>query len=124
MMGVLFNVPPPILSPDKLPPTTTADKTIVDIAAHRKFPVINSSADEWEPAPSVKEGQWNAVHDAWKNPTLGTGSRGAARFVDLFASAFHWDKTGFKLTSLASLPKRMDARFDDLFVAAPLISKG
>jgi hypothetical protein len=42
------------------------------------------------------------------------------QFVQLWAKAFKWDET---LSSIARLPKNMDRRFKEVFVAAPLMTK-
>lgn len=126
-MGVLFNVPPPILSLDKLPAAGTADKNIEEIPAEKQFPPVTSSNGRWEPAPhpaGEDDQKWKSVHDTWNNPSLGKGGEGQAGFVSLLAEALNWDNTDSRLSKLAGLPKRMNERFDDLFIAAPLISKG
>ncbi|KAI9932538.1 hypothetical protein ASPWEDRAFT_100311 [Aspergillus wentii DTO 134E9] len=124
MMGVVFNVPEPTLSPDKLPIAETADKNIVELKSALDFPVVEPAAIEWEPSPSSGKEQWNDVRKAWKNPSLGKGDQGQTGFVSGFAKALGWDNSESKLSKLAGLPKQMDKRFNDLFVAAPLISKG
>lgn len=110
------------MSPDRLPVFNTATNDMVTLKSIKSFPGTAPSHEEWEPAePLEGDKQWDAVHKAWKNPVLGTGSGGQAGFVAKWAEVFNWDVAS--MSRLAALPERMDKRFNGLFASAPLITK-
>lgn len=117
-----MTVPKPLMSADKFPVFNIASNDLEKLEATKNFPGNDLSHPEWEPDEPLGDGkQWDAVHETWKNPALGTGSNGQAGFVSRWAEAFNWDKS---MSGLAALPKRMDKRFNSLFAAAPMITKG
>lgn len=121
MMGVLLTTPPPTMAPDKLPTYNIEDAQLQELRAEKNFPLPTQSHPEWEPsAPQEGPAQWKAVHDKWANPAWGTGLDGQAGFVGKWAEVFGWDKA---MSQLAAIPKRLNERFEDLYVAAPMMNR-
>lgn len=124
MMGVLLTVPPPDIYPLYPPVRSILDDNTVDLQSKKSFPIMPWSNEAFEPVRHIPPANpWNNVHQAWNQPLLGKGDGGQSGFVSRWAEVFNWNKSGSKLESLAGLPKKMDARFNDLFVAAPLMTK-
>lgn len=122
MMGVLFTAPPPTMAPDKLPTFNITDADLQELIAENAFPAPQPSHGEWEPdAPAEEEEQWEDVREKWETPEWGTGDDGQAGFVGSWAKAFGWDVAVLKM--LAGIPKRLDAAFGEVYVAAPLLTK-
>jgi hypothetical protein len=118
MMGVLLTAPPPKMAPDKLPKFNIEDAYKVELT-EKPFPPPNSSHIEWEPEePQAGAAQWKAVHDNWKDPAWGLA--GQAGFVKEWSKASGWDED---LSSWAAMPKRLEKKFGELYVASPLTTK-
>ncbi|KAI1124285.1 hypothetical protein F5Y10DRAFT_269275 [Nemania abortiva] len=125
MGGVLITAPKATMSPDPFPPYVVADADLQRLLSERPFPTIATANDGWAPTPPLTEApedQYNAVHDAWAEPSLGTGDEGSRGFVGILADSLKW-KFVDDLKSIASIPARLNERFKDLYVAAPLITK-
>lgn len=121
MMGVLLSAPPSIMAPDKLAVFKIEDADLRELSAKKNFPSPTPSHPEWEPdAPLVGAAQWEAVHDNWVNPVWKTGDEGQAGFVKKWVEVCGWDKA---MSLLAKIPERVEARFEELYVAAPLLTK-
>lgn len=109
------------MAPDKLPTFNIEDAELQEFVAEKKFPPPTPSHPEWKPeAPHEGAAQWKAVHDNWTNPAWGTGDEGQAGFVGKWAEVFGWDKA---MSQLAAIPKRLEKGFENLYVAAPLMTK-
>ncbi|KAI1171807.1 hypothetical protein F4777DRAFT_593405 [Nemania sp. FL0916] len=126
MSGVLITAPKPTMAPDPFPPYIVADADLQRLLSERPFPTIATANDAWAPGPPLTEGgpedQYNAVHDAWAEPLLGTGDEGSQGFVGILAESLKW-KLVDDLKSIASIPQRLNRKFNDLYVAAPLLTK-
>jgi hypothetical protein len=150
MMGVLLYAPPPFMSEDKQQTFKILDAELKDIDAHDPFPLPVPADDQWVGAPPLKGAfQWDVVHKAWATPDWDTAPAAAAAaapipaveagrvaeeeekaeeepvsmqtmFVKDWATAFGWDKA---LASVAKMPSLLNRRFDQLYVAAPLVTK-
>ncbi|KAI1098286.1 hypothetical protein F4804DRAFT_132081 [Jackrogersella minutella] len=141
MSGVLFMAPPPVMSQDRLPVFNIMDATLQEIDAEKGFPAIEYSNSDWEPDQPTTDPskQWAAVQDKWKTPGWDSdddddfsteGSPEAAveedardvqkQFVQSWAEAFQWDSA---LSAIAKMPRMLDKRFNELFVAAPMMTK-
>ncbi|KAF8535596.1 hypothetical protein BDD12DRAFT_892287 [Trichophaea hybrida] len=119
-MGVVITAPQPELSQDRLE-KFNADKSLLqDIEAKDSFPTLVGSNRAWEPeaAPeNPKPEQWEEVHKLWKDPEKGRDAQ--AGFVNLWGQTFGWSK-GKQLNS--GIPKRLDLKFDNSYIAAPLVT--
>ncbi|KAI1426137.1 hypothetical protein F5Y12DRAFT_310178 [Xylaria sp. FL1777] len=127
MSGVLITAPKPTMAPDPFPPYEVADADLQRLLSERPFPTIATSNDAWAPGPPLTSdddpaGQYDAVHDAWANPSLGTGDQGSKGFVEVLAGSLKW-KIVDELRDIASIPARLNKTFKDLYVAAPLLTK-
>ncbi|KAI0118156.1 hypothetical protein GGR51DRAFT_498314 [Nemania sp. FL0031] len=125
MGGVLITAPKPTMAPDPFPPYVVADADLQRLLSERPFPTMATANDGWAPAPPLTEApedQYNAVHDAWAEPSLGTGDDGSRGFVGILAESFKW-RLVEDLKSIASIPERLNQKFKDLYVAAPLLTK-
>lgn len=151
MMGVLLYAPPPFMSEDKQQTFKILDAELKDIDAHDPFPLPVPADDQWVGAPPLKgAAQWDEVHKAWATPDWDSAPAAAATaaaapisavgagngaeeekageepvsmqtmFVKDWATAFGWDKA---LASVAKMPSLLNRRFDQLYVAAPLVTK-
>jgi hypothetical protein len=121
MMGVLLTAPPPKMSKDKIKAFNIEDTDLQELDAKKNFPKPVASDSDWEPVTPLKGLlQWKAVLDKWSQPLWGTGEGGQAGFVKAWATAFGWDET---LEKVAAIPTRLDKKFIDLYVAAPLMTK-
>lgn len=121
MMGVLLTAPPPYMAPDKLPTFNIEDADLQELRAEKIFPNSAPSHTEWEPEdPQTGVAQWKAVQDSWTNPSWGIGSEGQMGFVGKWAEAFGWDNA---MSQLAAIPMRLQEMFEELYVAAPLMTK-
>lgn len=117
IMDVVFTAPPPIMAPDKFPVFDILDAQLVDLDADKPFPDSQKSHPDWQPAkPKDGKAQWKEVHDWWKSPAL--GETGQQTFVSMFKEAFNWG--GEKLNT--KIPDRLEKRFNDLYIAAPLLT--
>ncbi|KAJ1323716.1 DUF6603 domain-containing protein [Microdochium nivale] len=140
MMGVSLTAPPPRLSKDPDVTHDVEDASLTRIRAQRRFPyVLPLDADDAEkkaepafaPAPPLtgdtqeeKAKQWDAVHGAWDTATQDARQAG---FVDGWAAALGWKAAGVaKVKGLGGMPTRLRSRkvFDNIYVAAPLLSVG
>ncbi|KAI2465290.1 hypothetical protein F4781DRAFT_35927 [Annulohypoxylon bovei var. microspora] len=149
MSGVLFMAPPPVMSQDRLPVFNIIDATLQQIDAEKGFPALEFSSPDWEPdQPTIDPSeQWTAVHDKWKTPAWNTDdydddgdddddaealTEGGheikveedtrdvqKQFVLSWAEAFQWDSA---LSTIAQMPRMLDKRFNELFVAAPMMT--
>ncbi|KAI0901553.1 hypothetical protein F4806DRAFT_490030 [Annulohypoxylon nitens] len=141
MSGVLLMVPPPVMSQDRLPVFNVMDAMLQEIDAEKGFPAEEYSSPDWEPDQStvVPSEQWTAVHDKWKSPAWNTDEYDEdvltecdrevevqedtrdvqTQFVKSWAEAFQWDSA---LSTLARMPRMLDKRFNELFVAAPMMT--
>ncbi|KAI1819366.1 hypothetical protein F4861DRAFT_527244 [Xylaria intraflava] len=126
MGGVLITAPPPTLAPDPFPAYEVADADLQRLLSEKPFPTIATADDAWAPAPPLADNdpaeQYDAVHNAWANPSLGTGDQGSQGFVQVLASSLKW-KIVDELKSIANIPARLNETFNDLYVAAPLLTK-
>ncbi|EAQ91833.1 hypothetical protein CHGG_00068 [Chaetomium globosum CBS 148.51] len=146
MMGVLLHAPPPFMSEDKQQTFKILDAELKDIDANDSFPQPVSAGDQWVGAPPLEgAAQWDEVHKAWATPDWDSVPAAAAAeaageearegegeveaeepvsvqtmFVTDWATAFGWDKA---LSSIAKMPSLLNRRFDQLYVAAPLVTK-
>ncbi|KAK3944843.1 hypothetical protein QBC46DRAFT_251239 [Diplogelasinospora grovesii] len=149
MMGVLLTAPPPFMSEDKLETFKILDADREDIDARKKFPAVVSASQDWAGVAPLPDGkaQWDAVHTAWKTPdwdksppaAAAAGPTGVAAggtpgekvenedspgvqtsFVALWTNVFGWDAA---LAKVAKIPSLLDKRFDNLYVASPLLTK-
>ena len=128
MMGVNLTAPPPILSPDKLPAFNIEDADLENLTAEKTFPQQESAHDEFRPVeplvgpdPYPDKPQYDAVHTAWTEGTWEKEKPGStAAFVRKWASAFGWDAD--TLSRVAGMPATLNAQFDNLYVAAPLLT--
>jgi hypothetical protein len=114
------------MSRDPFPVFNIQDATLQPLWAERPFPMSEASNQALEPAtPAKGPQQWKSVHDAWETPALGTGKEGQAGFVSLWAKTFGWAENILGEIS-SSMPGglRDQKRFDKLFIAAPLLTKG
>lgn len=145
-MGVLLHAPPPFMSEDKQQTFKILDAELKDIDANDSFPQPVSAGDQWVGAPPLEgAAQWDEVHKAWATPDWDSVPAAAAAeaageearegegeveaeepvsvqtmFVTDWATAFGWDKA---LASIAKMPSLLNRRFDQLYVAAPLVTK-
>ncbi|KAK4152314.1 hypothetical protein C8A00DRAFT_16367 [Chaetomidium leptoderma] len=149
MMGVLLQAPPPFMSEDKLQAFKILDADLRNIDAHDNFPIpAPAASDQWVGAPPLEhEAQWDEVHKAWESPDWDISSAPAAAaitaveggeeeeeeqgetgesadvqtsFVKTWAAAFGWDAG---LAAVAKMPSLLNSRFNQLYVAAPLVTK-
>lgn len=141
MMGVLLTGPPPFMSEDKLPTFNVLDANLEDLDAVRKFPVPVPASEEWVGAqPEEGKAQWDEVHKMWETPKWDSDTAAAlggkdeeekeereeekdgvqTSFVATWAAAFGWDAA---LSKIAKMPPLLEKRFDQLYVAAPLLTK-
>ncbi|PHH92176.1 hypothetical protein CDD83_8562 [Cordyceps sp. RAO-2017] len=123
MMGTVLTAPPPVMSQDRLPVFDIADATLVEIDGD-PLPAGQPSQETWTPdAPAEGTGQWAAVHDKWKSPSWDAAGQGGdgvqSQFVKTWAQTLGWDAA---LAALAGLPKLLDGRFNEIYVAAPLMT--
>ncbi|KAI1092447.1 hypothetical protein F5B19DRAFT_209814 [Rostrohypoxylon terebratum] len=141
MTGVLFMAPPPVMSQDRLPVFNIMDAMLQEIDAEKGFPSEEDSSPDWKPdQPTiVPSEQWTAVHDKWKTPAWNTDdydketsteggqerevveeSRDVqTQFVESWVEAFQWNSA---LSTFARMPRMLDKRFNELFVAAPMMT--
>lgn len=121
MMGVLLTAPPPHIAPDKLPTFNIEDADLQELRAEKSLPNPTQSHTDWEPDdPQAGVAQWKAVQASWMNPAWGIGSEGQMGFVGKWADALGWDNA---MSQLAAFPVRLQERFEELYVAAPLMTK-
>lgn len=121
MMGVRLTAPPPYMAPDKLPTFNIEDADLEELRAEKSFPNPTLSHTEWEPDdPQTGVAQWKAAHDSWTNPAWGIGPEGQVGFVRKCAEALGWDNT---MSQFAAFPVRLQEKFEELYVAAPLMTK-
>lgn len=114
------------MAPDPFPSYVVADADLQRLLSEKAFPTIATASDAWAPAPpaaddDIKE-QYDAVYDAWTNPSLGTGEQGSRGFVGVLAGSLKW-KIADELKSVAAIPARLKSGFMNLYVAAPLLTK-
>ncbi|KAF4986973.1 hypothetical protein FGRMN_10596 [Fusarium graminum] len=120
MMGIEVTAPKSIKSPDPFPPFDMQDASLDPISAIDPFPVLIDSDTDWSPAdvqPVVQE-QYAAVLNSWVSPTLGTGA--AASTATVWAQALGWNTQ--TLASQAPIPPVIKANFNNLYIAAPLVT--
>lgn len=143
MMGVLLMAPPPFMSEDKLPAFNILDASLEDLDAEKKFPVPVSASKQWVGAePQEGKPQWEEVHKLWATPDWDNDHSATSeedeeekdvegevreekvsvqtKFVAMWAAAFGWDGM---LAKVAKVPSLLDKRFDQLYVAAPLLTQ-
>ncbi|KAI9648823.1 hypothetical protein NHQ30_003464 [Ciborinia camelliae] len=117
MMGVLFIAPPPIIAADPFPAFNIEDASLVSLQAEKPFPDFKDAHPDWIPTkPAPGEKQWKDVHDYWEKPVMGLPAQ--EDFVTMFKSAFAW---GDKISKW-KMPERLGKKFDDLYIAAPLLT--
>ncbi|PNY27034.1 Uncharacterized protein TCAP_03022 [Tolypocladium capitatum] len=126
MTGVQITAPKPTMAPDPFPPYKVADADLQRLLSERPFPTIAAADDAWAPGQpytgdDVKM-QYDAVYDAWTNPSLGTGDQGQQGFVGALADCLKWAVAG-EMKSVAGIPEKLKKGFMSLYVAAPLLTK-
>ncbi|KAK4136039.1 hypothetical protein BT67DRAFT_440170 [Trichocladium antarcticum] len=133
MMGVLLMAPPPFMSADKLQAFQILDADRQDLDGKKQFPVVVPASGDWlgvTPSPDQEPAaQWEAVRTAWETPDWDPASTSGpvaaegggvqTSFVASWAKAFGWDGA---LAAMAKMPSLLDKRFDNLYVAAPLLT--
>lgn len=119
MMGVTISAPDPVLSDDKIPKFNAAAAMAEDVfpppEPSKLFPDSTTEAKaSWLP---LKPGPnpWADASSAWANPKMGAASQ--QNTVDLWTSAFFWEKLS------GSVPPILLKDFNDLYLAAPLLSE-
>ncbi|KAI1468602.1 uncharacterized protein F4812DRAFT_470487 [Daldinia caldariorum] len=126
MSGVLISAPKPTMAPDPLPAYQVADADLQRLFSSKPFPTIATANDAWAPdKPATGDqaaDQYTAVHDAWTNPSLGTGDDGQSGFVGNLASSLKW-KIADDMKKMAGIPEKLKSGFMNLYVAAPLLTK-
>ncbi|KAK6347971.1 hypothetical protein TWF718_005791 [Orbilia javanica] len=124
IMGARFVAPPPILAKDTLPKFNINDADIDDKQA-AVFTPTERSSDNWNPTepvdPKVSSKQWDDIKDKWEAPDWGAGDDGQSDFADVWATAFGWHPPP-KLGDLAAMPSALHRRFDDIYMAPPLMT--
>ncbi|KND88092.1 hypothetical protein TOPH_07323 [Tolypocladium ophioglossoides CBS 100239] len=126
LAGVQITAPKPTMAPDPFPSYKVADADLQRLLSERPFPTIATADEAWTPAQpytgdDVKK-QYEAVYDAWTNPSLGTGDQGQPGFVGVLANSLKWAVAG-EMKSVAGIPERLKKGFTNLYVAAPLLTK-
>lgn len=141
MMGVRYTVPIADMSPDKLPILRIEEADIVTIIAERPFPNTATQAfDGWNPIPPKKDersgkvvvdsSEWEKVRKCWAREVDGDDKDKSKRkkaledqktFVGGWAAALGW--TEEKLDEIAAIPRRVNMRFSDMYVAVPVLTK-
>ncbi|KAI0190074.1 hypothetical protein EV127DRAFT_340291 [Xylaria flabelliformis] len=136
MAGVLFRAPPPVMSTDKLEVFDIIDSMLTRINSDRGLPFIEHCHSDWAPAPP-DDHQYEKVRGAWEKPlwdrnqdedeqkpVVGAQAEEAegvqTEFVSSWIDTFKWDKG---LSAFAKMPKLLHKRFNELYVAAPLMTK-
>lgn len=115
MMGVIIRAPDPVLSNDVIPKFNAVDAMSEEIfpqGEEKIFPPNAASSDNWLPLKAAQGSeQWSNVKTAWQAPKTNP-----QKTVDLWTNAFSWDT---KLDG--SLPPILLKKFDELYLAAPLL---
>ncbi|TWU71091.1 hypothetical protein ED733_002692 [Metarhizium rileyi] len=122
LAGVRLTAPPPHMSNDPYPVFSILDAELQALTAEKAFPEPQDSNEAWDPAESLQTAeQWQTVREKWAVPDWDQGASQVQQdFVSGWAAALGWD-TG--LSQWAKIPEWVNAQFDTLFVAAPLITK-
>ena len=120
MTGVLFTAPPPVVSKDTLPEFEISDSVTMDIPLSGDVR-LPQSFPGWAPAEGSGDGPGvrDAVHDKWKTPVVEEAGR--QNFVSDWAKAFSWDSG---LVKFAEMPKNLEKRFDQTYMAVPRLTVG
>ncbi|KAI1819780.1 putative transcriptional activator srcap-like protein [Xylaria intraflava] len=121
LAGVRLTAPPPKKSEDPYPVFDIVDAELVTLFADKPFPKPEKSRENWKP-DEVLEGraQWEIVRKKWAWPDWSQDGREVQEeFVGGWAATLGWDKG---LSKWANMPKGIKDQFDDLYVAAPLIT--
>lgn len=123
MAGVRVTAPKPTMSPDPFPAYVVADADLAELDAERPLPAIFDADAAWAPVKSndVVIEQYEAVHNAWSNPALGSGDDGQKGFVAALAESLRWDGAS-KLQDIAGIPDRLKRGFMNMYVASPLMT--
>ena len=126
MMGVQITAPKPVLSPDPFPAFKVADADLQRLLAERPFPTMADADAAWAPASpftgdDVKK-QYEAVHDGWINPALGTGDDGQSGFVGALVDSFLWEGVS-ELKKIAGIPERLGKTFMDMYVCGAAVDQ-
>ncbi|KAL2107140.1 hypothetical protein VUR80DRAFT_5667 [Thermomyces stellatus] len=117
MTGVLFTAPPPVMSKDKLQVFDIIDSSLMKVPSDKGFPLPEKGHSDWDPVPPAGgKDPWDAVRSRWKTPAWDTD---ATQFVKSWINAFSWDQ---KLSDFAKMPKFLEKRFNQLYVAAPMMT--
>ncbi|RWA09800.1 hypothetical protein EKO27_g5282 [Xylaria grammica] len=131
MMGVSLTAPPPQMSDDRLQIFDILDADLQSLISEKPFPEPPPPHPYWDPvAPLPGAQQWADVRSTWEKPdwdtneVSGSGQKQAepgvqTQFVTGWAESFGWDVA---LAQLAKIPKKLDDLFDELYVAAPLLT--
>lgn len=139
MTGVLFTAPPPVMSKDKLQVFDIIDSSLMKVPSDKGFPLPEKGHSDWDPVPPAGgKDPWDAVRSRWKTPAWDTdavgdparrSTQGASQeakgrdvqtqFVKSWINAFSWDQ---KLSDFAKMPKFLEKRFNQLYVAAPMMT--
>lgn len=121
MMGIEIIAPKPTLSEDKIPKFNAIDAMSQSVFVQGQepiFPKYTDASGSWSPDKVEDEdGQWKAVHDLWEKPEAGVESR--QKTMDLWKEAMFWEKE-----LRGDAPEILLNKFDNLYLAAPLISVG
>ena len=115
-MGARLYAPPPVLSKDKLPKFKIEKAGIENHNAILFIPPAPERSD-WKPDAQDEKARWESVPKAWQAPSWGTGNDGQAGFLEGWKKAFGWDKV-----LSASAPKNLMKRFDNIYMAPPLMT--
>jgi hypothetical protein len=116
--------PLPRMSNDPYPPFKVADADLQSLTAEKPFPPWSETSGVWAPRKPYTGNeiakQYEAVEKTWANPGWGTGDDGQSGFVKMWATAFGWD-SGL-MSSVAAIPKRLSKQFNNLYIAAPMLT--
>ncbi|KAF5656962.1 hypothetical protein FHETE_10691 [Fusarium heterosporum] len=120
MMGIEVTAPKSIKSPDPFPPMDMQDASLDSISATDPFPALSDADTDWNPAAiqSDIQEQYEAVFNSWVSPVLGTGA--TASMASGWAQALGWNTQTF--AAQAPIPPVIKANFDNLYIAAPLVT--
>jgi hypothetical protein len=134
MMGLSLLSPKPFRSHEPFDVFDAEDANMSRITARKNFPGPEYASDLWTPQLSkvdrlpeeatedekreAVKGQYKEVIDMWESPVWKVDE--TTRFVEEWADLFGWDA---KLSQSARLPDKLKKGFNDLYVAAPVITK-
>ncbi|KHN98868.1 uncharacterized protein MAM_03330 [Metarhizium album ARSEF 1941] len=122
LAGVRLTAPPPHMSNDPYPVFNMLDAELEELTAQEPFPEDEGSNENWDPAePLQTTEQWELVREKWAVPDWDQGTgQVQEEFVSGWTVALGWDAG---LSQWAKIPQWVNAQFDRLYVAAPLITK-